>query len=196
MQQVKDRKSNADRSHAMREALIETARRLFVERGYAETSTPDIVAAAHVTRGALYHHFADKADLFRAVLVTESRRVAEAIDTATANCEVAAGALETGTDAYLDAMTVEGRTRLLLVDGPSVLGPEVMNSIDRETAGGTIVVGLAAALGRPADAVMEVQGRLLSAAFERAALDIAAGADASLYRAELKRMLAETCRPA
>jgi AcrR family transcriptional regulator len=193
MQLIRPRKSNADRSQAMREALIETARRLFVEKGYAETSTPEIVAAAHVTRGALYHHFDDKADLYRAVLLAESRRVAEAIEAATAGCVDAAGALDIGTDAYLDAMTADGRTRLLLVDGPSVLGREAMDAIDRETAGGTIVVGLAAALGRPADAAMEVQGRLLSAAFERAALDIAAGGDAKLYRAELKRMLSEAC---
>ena len=196
MQQQRNRKSNADRSQAMREALIETARRLFVEKGYAETSTPEIVAAARVTRGALYHHFADKADLYRAVLVAESRRVAEAIETATADCVDAIGALDIGTDAYLDAMTVEGRTRLLLIDGPSVLGRDAMDAIDRETAGGTIVVGLASALGRPADAAMEVQGRLLSSSFERAALDIAGGGDASLYRSALKRMLSEACRRA
>jgi hypothetical protein len=58
-------------------------------------------------------------------------------------------------------------------------------------SGGTIVVGLTAALGRPADAEIEAQGRLHSAAFERAAIDIGAGGDPSLYRGMLKRMLAE-----
>ena len=105
----------------------------------------------------------------------------------------AVGALDTGTDAYLDAMTVPGRTRLLLIDGPAALGRKAMDEIDRETSGGTIVVGLSGATGRPPDARMEVQGRLLSAAFERAALDIADGADPVTYRTELKRMLAETC---
>lgn len=178
----------------MRDALIAAGRALFVEKGYAETSTPEIVAAANVTRGALYHHFEDKAALFRAVIVAESEQVAVHINTATANCTSATQALDTGTDAYLDAMMVPGRTRLLLIDGPAVLGRETMDAIDAETAGGTIVVGLSAALGREPDARMEAQGRLLSASFERAALDIAAGGDDALYRTELKRMLGEVCR--
>lgn len=194
MQIKKERRSNADRSQAMRDALIAAGRRLFIEKGYAETSTPEIVAAANVTRGALYHHFEDKAALFRALIVSESEKVADEVNSATQDCTDAVQALDTGTDAYLDAMTVPGRTRLLLIDGPAVLGREAMDAIDRETAGGTIVVGLSAALGRPVDARMEVQGRLLSAAFERAALDIASGANSVLYRAELKHMLAELCR--
>ena len=194
MQVKRERRSNADRTQAMRDALIASARELFVERGYAETSTPEIVAAANVTRGALYHHFHDKAALFRAVIVAESERVADHINGATQGCTNAAEALDVGTDAYLDAMMAPGRTRLLLIDGPAALGREAMDAIDAETAGGTIVVGLSAALGRAPDARMEAQGRLLSAAFERAALDIAAGSDGALYRAELKRMLAEVCR--
>jgi AcrR family transcriptional regulator len=193
MQEKKERRSNADRSQAMRDALIAAGRELFIGRGYAETSTPEIVAAANVTRGALYHHFEDKAALFRAVIVAESERVAKQINTATQDCTSAAEALNTGTDAYLDAMIEPGRTRLLLVDGPAVLGHDTMDQIDRETSGGTIVVGLSAALEREPDAEMLVLGRLLSAAFERAALDIAAGAESLLYRNELKRMLAEAC---
>jgi len=196
MQVKKERRSNADRTQAMRDALIAAGRELFIEKGYAETSTPEIVAAANVTRGALYHHFEDKAALFRAVIVAESEQVAGHINTATHNCTSATEALDTGTDAYLDAMMVPGRTRLLLIDGPAVLGRETMDAIDAETAGGTIVVGLSAALGREPDARMEAQGRLLSASFERAALDVAAGGDGALYRAELKRMLAEVCRSA
>ena len=193
MQVKKERRSNADRSQTMRDALVAAGRELFTGKGYAETSTPEIVAAANVTRGALYHHFEDKAALFRAVIVAESERVAEHINRATMDCTSAAQALDTGTDAYLDAMTEPGRTRLLLIDGPAVLGHDAMDQIDRETAGGTIVAGLSAALGREPDAQMEALGRLLSAAFERAALDIAAGGESAIYRAELKRMLAEAC---
>jgi AcrR family transcriptional regulator len=193
MQQKKARRSNADRSQTMRDALIAAGRELFIGKGFAETSTPEIVAAANVTRGALYHHFEDKAALFRAVIVAESERVAEAINTATQDCTDARQALDAGTDAYLDAMTEPGRTRLLLVDGPAVLGLDAMDQIDRETSGGTIIVGLSAALERAPDPEMRTLARLLAASFERAALDIASGSDALLYRNELKRMLAEAC---
>src|ERR1700736_5772327 len=60
-----------------RQALVDAARRLFTEQGYAATGTEEIVAAARVTRGALYHHFHDKTDLFRAVMEQIAREVAE-----------------------------------------------------------------------------------------------------------------------
>ena len=60
-----------------RQALVDAARKLFTEQGYAATGTEEIVAAARVTRGALYHHFHDKTDLFRAVMEQIAREVAE-----------------------------------------------------------------------------------------------------------------------
>ncbi|MFX7731869.1 helix-turn-helix domain-containing protein, partial [Acinetobacter baumannii] len=59
---------------------MQAARALFVDKGYAETSTPEIVAAAGITRGALYHHFEDKRALFRAIVTGEALAVAAAIE--------------------------------------------------------------------------------------------------------------------
>jgi len=61
------RRSQQDRSRSTRAALVATARRLFAERGYAHVPAAEIVTETGVTRGALYHHFADKQALFRAV---------------------------------------------------------------------------------------------------------------------------------
>lgn len=95
-------RTNAERRDATREALLAAARALFAEKGYAATGTPEIVAAARVTRGALYHHFADKADLFRAVVEAEHRRVAAEVEVVTAEGlapldALAAGAMPSST---------------------------------------------------------------------------------------------------
>ncbi|TGR15811.1 TetR/AcrR family transcriptional regulator, partial [Mesorhizobium sp. M1C.F.Ca.ET.196.01.1.1] len=80
MQQESGRRSNRDRTEATRADLIRAARKLFTEKSYAETGTPEIVAEAGVTRGALYHHFADKQALFAAVVEQEAAAVAAEID--------------------------------------------------------------------------------------------------------------------
>ncbi|MEM6466440.1 MAG: helix-turn-helix domain-containing protein, partial [Pseudomonadota bacterium] len=93
---------NAQRSEAMRAKLIRAARMLFVDKGFAETSTPDIVKLAEVTRGALYHHFADKTDLFRAVVRQEFELIAKEINTQAIGAQGdALAALMAGTHAYL-----------------------------------------------------------------------------------------------
>ena len=135
MQEKSARRSNKARTEATRAALIAAARRLFVDKGYAETGTPEIVATAKVTRGALYHHFADKADLFRAVLRAEAGAVAGRIEASTETGMGALEALMAGADSYFEAMAEPGRVRLLLRDGPAVLGPEEMREIDLKTGG-------------------------------------------------------------
>ena len=188
--QEKIRRTNADRSQTTRDALLHAGRELFVKAGYPDTGTPDIVASAQVTRGALYHHFADKAALFEAVIRKEASAVATAITEAARDIADPMIALEVGADAYLDAMAMPGRTRLLLIDGPAVLGRALMDDIDRENPGSTLVEGLAEATGRPVDAFVEALASLLSAAFDRAALDIGAGAAHAPYRQLIKQLLA------
>ncbi|WP_420563208.1 TetR/AcrR family transcriptional regulator [Thalassobaculum sp.] len=188
MQQT-GRRTNEARSAATRAALIAAARALFVEKGYAETGTPEIVAAAQVTRGALYHHFADKADLFRAVVAAEAQAVAEAIDQATTHAASPRKALIEGTGTYFAAMTEPGRARLLLLDGPAVLGPHAMAELDRSTGGGTLRQGLSEAMRRVDPAELDALADCLSAAFDRAALAIAGGADPAAYCTAITRLI-------
>lgn len=198
MQQMQQPRSNRERSETTRHALLSAARALFVEKGYAETSTPEIAAAAGTTRGALYHHFEDKRALFRALLEQEAAAVAAEIEAAAPSGLPARAALIAGSSAYLDAMTVTGRTRLLLVEGPAVLGSAAMNRLDEAHAARTLRAGLDAAMGGAAKAALPVAALavLLSAAFDRAALAIDAGAHAAEFRAALtgmiERILGET----
>jgi AcrR family transcriptional regulator len=188
MQDDSTRRSQAERTAAMRARLVAAGRALFVERGYAETGTPEIVAAAGVTRGALYHHFADKAALFRAVVEAEAAAVAAEVERAARG----PGALEKGADAWFAAMAEPGRVRLLLRDGPAVLGTAEMLRIDGATGGASLQRGLEAALGPGPEAAALAE--VLSAAFDRAALAIAAGAAPRPYRAALARVMAAVAR--
>lgn len=179
------RRSNEERTRTTRTALVAAARELFVTKGYAATSTPQIAAAARVTRGALYHHFVDKQDLFRAVVEGEAAAVAAEIEARTAHRDHdapqrpagdrpldARHQLVAGAAAYLDAMAVPGRTRLLLLDAPAVLGAAEADVIDARHARRTLRAGLQEALGEraPDDARLDAVTLLLSAAFDRAAL--------------------------
>lgn len=165
------------------------ARHLFVQHGYAETSTPNIVGRARITRGALYHHFADKRALFLAVVEEEARAVAAEIEAATSAVEDPLDALLVGSDAYLDAMTVPGRTRLLLLDGPAVLGVQVMRGIDESSSARTLRAGIGAVMHKPRGVSLDRLGSLLSSAFDRAALDVAAGADLREAKAAMRFVL-------
>ncbi len=75
------RRTQAERSEATRDALIEAARELFAEHGYAGVGTEEIVRAAGVTRGALYHHFEGKRELFEAVYERIEAELTERIAT-------------------------------------------------------------------------------------------------------------------
>lgn len=191
MQRKSVRLSNPERTEATRRSLIAAARELFVTRGYAETSTPEIVAAAGVTRGALYHHFADKQALFREVVEQEAAAVAGEIDEATAPGQAPRAALLQGSQAFLAAMAKPGRTRLLLLDGPAVLGRGEMDAIDRRHGNRTLREGLTYAMQQKAMPSLPVDAltAVLAAAFDRAALAITEGAPAEDFERVLTALV-------
>jgi len=191
------RRSNPERSDATRDALLTAARRLFAEKGYAATGTPEIVAAAKVTRGALYHHFADKADLFRAVVAREQAAIAAEIEAAAPPEMEPVAAIVEGGEAFLAAMNDPGRRRILLVEAQAVLGPAEATAIDAAHAGRTLVEGVSAAIDAGALRPLPpaVLADLLDAIYDRAALRTTK-ASAADYRAAIRAIVAGLAAPA
>lgn len=183
-------RNSKEGTEATRLALISAARQLFVEKGYADTATPDIVAAAGVTRGALYHHFEDKKALFRAVIEREAMAVASDIDRGAASAATPRDALISGASAYLAAMAVEGRARLMLLEAPAVLGVERTAEIDRDNGEDRLREGVSDYLGAAVSAdEVHALTTLLSSAFDRAVLEIERGGNPSLYEAAIARLI-------
>ena len=175
------RRSNTQRSEEMRARLMISARALFVEKGFAGAGTPEIVKRAEVTRGALYHHFEDKTDLFRAVVKAETDQLAVDISAMTADVTDPKQALQVGTRAYFASMNAPGRCQLLLVEGPAALGPAEMSNLHEAGGRSTLVDGITRARPDLPHEEVEALAVALSAAYDRAAFAISEGAAEEPY---------------
>lgn len=182
------RRSQADRSAATRGALLAAARELFATKGFAATGREEIVEAAGVTRGALYHHFANKEDVFRSVFVELETEVG-------AKVAAAAGAagddpmaqFRDGARAFLDAALDPAVQQVVLIDAPSVLGWEERAALSETYGLGLVRDGLRALMDagaidpQPVDPLAHV----LLAALHEAALFVARASDHDRARAEV-----------
>ncbi|HEX6421679.1 MAG TPA: TetR family transcriptional regulator [Acidimicrobiales bacterium] len=164
-----------------RRAILASARALFTEQGFAGTATTDVVARAGVTRGALYHHFADKADLFRAVFVDLEQELDRTVmATAVAAAEAGGDARTVFLAGCRASMTFAGRTdyrRIATVDAPAVLGQDEWHAVDVALGLDSMVAGLAllhaeGLLDQPPDRPLAI---LLFGALTEAALAAARG---------------------
>ena len=133
-------RTNQDRYDATRRALLDSARQLFAQHGYAGTNTSDVVDQANVTRGALYYHFRDKAELFEAVaeeLVLEMR---EKVTGSVKDIDDPWLRLTHGFSMYLEYSSDPSFRRIVLQDGGSVIPVErwrkVVEKGDSETLKG------------------------------------------------------------
>jgi AcrR family transcriptional regulator len=125
-----------------RAELMRVARALFAERGYAGVGTEEIVARANVTRGALYHHFADKSDLFRAVHEELEQELVAKVGERIAGIEDPWELAVTGVRAFLDACADPALRRIALIDAPAVLGWEEWRAVDARYGLGLVEFGL------------------------------------------------------
>ncbi len=173
--------TQAERTEATRGRLIATARRLFAERGFAATSTEEILGAAGVSRGALYHHFPSKTDLFRATFeAVEDDLTAQVLAVAAGSGETdPVRILELGFDAFLDQCVNPEVQRIVMLDGPTVLGWDVWHELDERYAFGTIkaVLAVAAQLGRIEEAEVDPLANLLLGAIMQAGMVVARADD-------------------
>ena len=124
------RRSQAERRAQTRAALIEAARTLFAERGYVAVSLEEIVRAAGVTRGALYHHFEHKQDLFRAVVQEIEDEIDESMLRTGGTDLSGLERFRVAVRVFLAACTHADVGQILLIDGPSVLGWQEWREID------------------------------------------------------------------
>ncbi|RPF20505.1 TetR/AcrR family transcriptional regulator [Myceligenerans xiligouense] len=116
--------------------VLDTASDLFAAHGFTGVSLDDVAQAAGVTRGAVYHHYRNKAGLFRAVAAHLQARVADAVVEAAEHAGTDPTArLSAGSHAFLDVITSGAAVRVLLVDAPAVLGWQEWRRLDAENSG-------------------------------------------------------------
>jgi AcrR family transcriptional regulator len=178
----------AAQSEATRAALIATARALFAERGYAAVGTEEIVRAAGVTRGALYHHFSGKRELFEAVYEDVERQLVERIAaSAISSAADPLEALHAGAQAFLDACEDPAVQRIALLDAPSVLGWEQWREIGMRYGFGLVQATVQAAMDAGLIDPQPVQAlsHLLLGAIDEGAMLIARADDAGRTRQQV-----------
>ena len=132
----------ADQAARTRQLLIRIGRRLFARRGFDGVSSEEIVAAAEVTRGALYHHFDGKDGLFREVVADVMREVHGRLAAAAAGARSPLDGVERGVRALLQACGKPVYQRILFIDGPAVLGWHEWRALDLQFGLGLLRRGL------------------------------------------------------
>jgi AcrR family transcriptional regulator len=187
------RRTQGERTAQTRAALITAARRLFGAEGFAEVGAERVVREAGLTRGALYHQFADKTDLFAAVLDEVEAEIAQRVTAAVAGFDPAdtTGMLLAGAGAWLDASAEPDLQRIVLLDGPSVLGWDRWREICLRHTVGLIAALLRDGIDRGSLAPQPVQAltHVLVGAVDEAALYIAQAGDRVAARADMDLVL-------
>jgi len=186
-------RTQAERSAATQQALLEAARRLWGERGYAEVSTPEIAEAAGVTRGAMYHQYADKAALFRAVIEAMDVEIIERLQTevAAAQPKTPADTMHAMANAWLDIAGEPEVRQLMLLDAPSVIGwreyREMSESNSVQRAEALLKAAIDAGQLRPQP--LRPLALVLLGALEEAAIYLASAEDPAKARDEVRAVV-------
>ena len=184
-------RTQSERSAATTSALVGAARRLFAERGYAGVGTEEIVRAAGVTRGALYHHFAGKRELLEAVYEEIEGEITERIASGALAGPNPLEALRAGASAFLDHCLEPEVQRIVLLDAPAVLGWERWREIGERYGLGLVEAALGAAIdsGQIAPVPVKPLAHVLMGALDEAAMAVARADDPAAARDEMESVL-------
>ncbi len=182
----------AEKSETTRTALISAARGLFAERGYAAVGTMEIVNRAGSSRGAMYHHFRDKQELFRAVYEQIQQELIHRVSEQMTNISDGGplAALEAGLRSFLLACLEPDKARIGLVEAPAVLGWRQWRELDEQYALGLVTAGLQMGVEAGvlrADVPTRPLAHLILAALGEAGLLIADADDPETARLEAER---------
>lgn len=182
------KQTQAERSAATRDALVSAARPLFARDGFRGVSTETIVRAAGVTRGALYHQFADKTELFAAVFeAIEGEVMARIAVAADSDLSDPIAAMRVGAHAWLDACIEPEVHRIILLEAPAVLGWERWREIGLRYGLGLVqgMLEYAMSVGRIATQPVAPLAHVLIGAIDEGALYLARAEDPAAARAEV-----------
>ena len=185
-------RTQGERSEATRAALIEAARPLFAARGYADVGTEEIVRAAGLTRGALYHQFGGKRELFEAVYAQVEHDLAQRIATEALRADDPLEAIQIGIGMLLDACLEPDLQRIALLDAPAVLGWERFREIGAGAGLGLIENTLEAAMeaGVIARQPSKPLAHVVMGALDEAAMLVGRSDDPEKTRTEVAATLA------
>lgn len=162
--------------------ILESATDLFAAHGFAGVSLDDVAGSAHVTRGAVYHHFRSKAALFAAVAARLQSEIADSIAAAADDAgPEARDQLRAGSHAFLDAITSGAAVQILLIDAPAVIGWQEWRRLDAEHSETHLRDALSYA--GVTDDLLDATTAQLSGAMNEAALWTVAQDDADAGRA-------------
>ena len=176
---VSEPRTQAQRRAGTRAALLDAARELFAVHGFAGAAREDIVAAAGVTRGAMYHHFDSKQALFQAVFEIVEGELCDAIAAAAMTDPDPVEQLRRGARAFLARASTPEVQRIVLLDAPSVIAPEVRRALSERYGLGLVRESLRTidAAGRLTLGPIEPLAAITMAAMHEAAIAIADGAN-------------------
>lgn len=179
--------TQSERSEATRTALLAAGRELFAEHGYADVSTGQIVSASGLTRGALYHHFGGKRELFKAVYEAIEAELVGQIPTDQLDAGDPLGVLRVGADTVLDFSLESDVQQIALTDAQAVLGYEEWREVEERYGLGLLTAGLGAAMeaGQIEKAPVEPLAHLLLGALITAAHYVARADDEKQARKEM-----------